>query len=410
MAATKHYESYPKGNFPIYLAYGFRPAFLLMAPYMVISIILWGFYYSGYITLPFIGDTLSWHIYEMLFGVGFLGMAAFILTGAPELYPGTIPIVGDTLKYMMLAWVMGRIAFWFMDIITPYPAAIINIALFAWLTLLVIKPIFSDPAKRHVSIAYGFVAVQIAQIWFYLSVLGFVKTPTLDILKISLAIFLILILLALRRVNTEAVNEIIELEGKNEEIFFARPPAYNLTMFMIALFASVEFFYPTNRVLGWIALGVASASLAILNDFIAYDEENILFKKLIFSLELVPILIAIGYGLIGYNYLAGFKYNNGDLLHILTSGAWTLSFYIVMIVVTIVHTGRDIAKERNLWICFSVFLILVATALRTAVAFYPQYATILYMSSALVWSFPFVIYMAIYFKWLLSPRADGLPG
>ncbi len=410
MAATKHYESYPEGDVPVYLAYGFRPAFLLMAPYMVLSIVLWGLYYSGYITLPFIGDTLSWHIYEMLFGVGFLGMAAFIFTGAPELYPGTVPIVGNTLRNIMLLWIAARVSFWLMDVITPYPAAILNIALFAWLTAMVAKPIFKDPAKRHVSIAYGFVAVQAAQIWFYLSVLGWVTTPALEILKISLAVFLVLILLAIRRVNIEAVNEIIELEGKSEEIFFARPPAYNLTMFMIALFAAVEFFYPGNRVLGWIALGVASASLAILNDFIAYDEENILGKRLIRALITVPVLISIGYGLIGYNYLTGMHYSNGDFLHVLTSGAWTLSFYLVMIVVTIVHTGRDISKERNNWVCFSIFLILAATALRTSVAFYPEYATILYMGSALVWSLPFIIYIAIYFKWLLSPRADGIPG
>jgi uncharacterized protein involved in response to NO len=410
MAATKHYESYPEGDIPIYLAYGFRPAFLLMAPYMILSIVLWGLYYSGYITLPFIGDTLSWHIYEMLFGVGFLGMAAFIFTGAPELYPGTIPVVGRTLRNLMLLWIAGRVTFWMMDIIGPYPAAVINVSLFVWLTLLVAKPIFKDPAKRHVSIAYAFVAVQVMQIWFYLAVFGIVQTTTLEILKISLSVFLVLTLLAIRRVNIEAVNEIIELEEKNEEIFVARSPAYNLTMFMIALFATVEFFYPTNRVLGWIGLGVASASLAILNDFIAYDEENILGKRLIRAFITVPILISIGYGLIGYNYLTGLHYNNGDLLHVLTSGAWTLSFYLVMIVVTIVHTGRDIAKERNGWICLSIFLILLATGLRTAVAFYPASMMMLYLSSSLVWALPFVIYMVLYFKWLLSPRADGLPG
>lgn len=410
MAATKHYESYPEGKFPIYLAYGFRPAFLLMAPYMILSIFLWGLYYSGYITLPFIGDTISWHIYEMLFGVGFLGMAAFILTGAPELFPGTVPIVGKTLKNLMLLWIAGRVAFWFMEYLTPYPSAIINITLFAWLTLLVYKPIFKDPAKRHVSIAYAFIAIQIVQIWFYLSVIGVSKTATIDILEIALYLFLILILLALRRVNTEAVNEIIELEGKNEEIFFARPPAYNLTMFMIALFAVVEFFYPTNKVLGWIALGAASASLAILNDFIAYEEENILFKRLIISLIAIPVLISVGFGFIGYNYLINLKYNMSDFIHILTTGAWTLSYFVVMIVITIVHTGRNIAKERNIWICFSVFLIIVATMLRTSVAFYPEYAPTLYLSSALIWCLPFVIYMILYFKWLLSPRADGIPG
>ncbi len=410
MAATKHYQSYPEGRVEPYLAYGFRPAFLLMAPYMILSILLWALYYSGYISLPFIGDPLSWHIYEMLFGVGFLGMVAFILTGVPELFPGTVPFVGQPLKNMMMVWILGRVAFWFMDIITPYPAAIINIILFAWLTLLVIKPVFKDPAKRHVSIAYAFVAVQVAQIWFYLSVFGLVTTSALAILKVSLAIFLILILLALRRVNIEAVNEIIELEKKNEEVFFARPPAYNLTMFMIALYAMIEFFFPGNRVLGWIGLGTAAASLAILNDFIAYDEENILGKSLVRDLITVPILISIGFGLLGYNYLAGQPYFNGDLLHVLTSGAWTLSFYLVMIVVTIVHTGRNIATERNGWITFSVLLILLATAMRTAVAFYPQHANQLYIGSALIWSLPFIIYIKLYFKWLVSPRADGLPG
>lgn len=409
MAATKHYESYPKGKIPIFLAYGFRPAFLLMAPYMIISILLWALYYNGYITLGFIQDGISWHIYEMLFGVGFLGMAAFIFTGAPELYPGTVPIVGKTLAALFGLWILGRVTFWMMGMISIYPAAIINITLFAWLTALVIKPIFKDPAKRHVSIAYGFVAVQIMQIWFFLSVAGLVATAPLEVLKASVGVFLVLIILAIRRVNIEAVSEILEHEGYEED-FFARPPAYNLTIFMIALFTALEFFFPQNRALGWIALGTAAASLAILNDFINYDETNILFKKLVFSLELLPILIAIGYGLIGYNYLSGLKLFNGDLLHMLTSGAWTLSFYLVMVVITIVHTGRDIAKERDIWICFSVGLIVLAAGLRTAVAFYPEYAQTLYLASALVWVLPFVIYIWRYFGWLLSPRADGLPG
>ncbi|WP_292655372.1 NnrS family protein [Nitratifractor sp.] len=409
MAATEHYAYYPEGDFPQYLAYGFRPAFLLMAPYMVLSILLWAFHYAGYIPLGFIRDGMSWHIYEMLFGVGFLGMAAFIFTGAPELYPGTVPIVGNTLRNIFGLWIVGRVAFWAMDLITPYPAAVINIALYAWMTLLVIKPIFQDPAKRHVSIAYGFVAVQAAQIWFYLAVFGWVRTTPLEILKVSLGIFLVLIILSIRRVNIEAVNEILEHEGY-EEIFFARPPAYNLTIFMIALFTALEFFFPQNRALGWIALGTASASLAILNDFIAYDETNILGKRLIRALMTVPVLIAVGYGLIGYNYLAGQPYYNGDLLHMLTSGAWTLSFYLVIIVITIVHTGRDIAKERKTWICIGVFLIILAACLRTASAFYPTYAMTLDVVSALVWSLPFLLYIKYTFKWLISPRADGIPG
>ena len=409
MAATKHYESYPEGEFPIWLAYGFRPAFLLMAPYMVLSILLWVLHYAGYLPLPMIGDTMSWHIYEMLFGVGFLGMAAFIFTGAPELYPGTVPIVGPTLRDIMALWIAGRVAFWLSGWITLYPAMAINVALFAWLTALVAKPIFKDPAKRHVSIAYAFVAVQVMQVWFYLSAAGWVATSPLAVLKASLGVFMVLIVLAIRRVNTEAVNEILEQEGY-EEIFFARPPAYNLTIFMIALYTTVEFFWPDNRALGWIALGTAAASLAILNDFIAYDETNLFFKRLIASLILLPVLIAAGYALIGYNDLAGHPWYHGDLLHMLTAGAWTLAFYLVMIVVTIVHTGRQIAKERDNLICFSVVLIVASALTRTAAAWWPQHAVTLHLLSALLWSGVFILYMVRYFHWLLQPRADSLPG
>ena len=60
--ASRHYLYYPKGDFPTYLAYGFRPIFLLLAPYIIINIILWSFVFGGYINLP-IENTLNWHMY-----------------------------------------------------------------------------------------------------------------------------------------------------------------------------------------------------------------------------------------------------------------------------------------------------------------------------------------------------------
>jgi len=55
----------------------------------VISIRLWGFVFSGYIN-PFTNDMLSWLMYEFLYGVA--GVMAFLFTGLPELFPGTVPI------------------------------------------------------------------------------------------------------------------------------------------------------------------------------------------------------------------------------------------------------------------------------------------------------------------------------
>ncbi|MFY9093124.1 NnrS family protein, partial [Aliarcobacter butzleri] len=144
--AQKHYSFYPKGDIPIYLAYGFRPIFLLLAPYIVISIILWAFTFSGIINLP-IKNLLNWHMYEMIFGVGIAGVIAFFLTGVPEMFVGTIPIVGRKLLFIVALWLICRISFWFIDFFGVYFVGFLNISLTIWIITLVIKPIFQDKNK-----------------------------------------------------------------------------------------------------------------------------------------------------------------------------------------------------------------------------------------------------------------------
>jgi uncharacterized protein involved in response to NO len=106
--ASKHYTYYPKGEIPIYLAYGFRPILLLLAPYIIVSIILWSLSFSGFINLSFIENPLNWHMYEMIFGIGFAGIIAFFLTGVPEMFPGSIPIVGKKLFYIVILWIFNK--------------------------------------------------------------------------------------------------------------------------------------------------------------------------------------------------------------------------------------------------------------------------------------------------------------
>jgi uncharacterized protein involved in response to NO len=167
--ATNHYTHYPKGDFPPYLAYAFRPIFLVLAPYIVISIILWSFTFAGYISLPFISDTLSWHIYEMIFGMGSAGIVAFFLTGAPELFPGTVPIVGKKLALIVLLWIAGRVGFWFMDYLGIYLVGFLNISLLIYITKLVIRPLFADVTRRHISLGFSLASLIIVQILFFAS-------------------------------------------------------------------------------------------------------------------------------------------------------------------------------------------------------------------------------------------------
>lgn len=404
--ATSHYTHYPKGEYPSYLAYAFRPMFLVLAPYIVISIILWSLTFAGYISLPFINNILNWHMYEMIFGIGSAGIVAFFLTGAPELFPGTVPIVGKKLALIILLWIAGRIGFWFMDYLGIYFVGFLNVSLLIYITALVIKPLFADVTKRHISLGFSLVSLIFAQVLFFASAGNLISFDTHSIMLLSLGLFMVLILLALRRVNMEAINELLEHEGI-DETFYARSPRYNLAIFCVTLYTLVEFFYPQNTILAYLALASAASILNILNDFILKDN-NILFKPFIIYLMSILILMAVAYGLLGFDYLNDSFYALNHFRHFLTSGVFGMVFYVVMVVISTVHTGRTLFT--NFWLNIGFILIILSTFIRSFIPYYEEFTMMAYISSSILWAIPFIIYMKIFFPYLLNKRADGIPG
>jgi len=405
--ATNHYAYYPddEKNIPPYLAYGFRPIFLLLAPYMVISMVLWGFVWSGFIDMSFMGDMLTWHIYEMLFGVLTAGVMAFLTTGLPELFPGMVPFVGKRLKFIVGLWLLGRIGFWFMDVVGVEIVAFLNLSMLLWLIWFA-KDVVLDPLQRHASLGYTLVALFVVECWFFLSVGEYVQADSLSILKVALGLIVVLILLALRRVNMEAINEMMEDKGI-DDIYISRPPLTNLAIFMVSLFTIVEFFYPDNSALGWIGLAVASSILAIMSDY-ALKDEFILNQPYVIYLGSIFVMFALGYGLMGWDILNSNVYGINHFRHFITSGGIGLSYLVIMIIIGWIHTGRKLTS--NIYTHSMVVFMILATFIRGFIPFYEEYAFYMYMISALLWALPFLIYVKVFFRFLLTPRADGILG
>lgn len=405
-SATMHVSAYPPGEVHPLLAYAFRPVFLLLAAYMALSIILWGLLWTGFIRLSFIQDPLTWHIYEMLFGVASAGIIGFILTAIPEFYSGVRPVTGKPLLAIVGLWLLGRVSFWLIDILGVYLVALIHLPLLLWVIVLVAKPIFSDPQKRNYSLALTMAAILLIQGWFFAAQVGWSSASGMAILLVALGAFMVLILLALRRINTESINEWLDDHGI-DETYIARPPRYNVAILCIILFTAVEFLMPGNPILGWLALATCAAVLNTLNDFFLEDV-NIVFRAYILPLFLVLVLMATGYGLMGIDYLNDDIYGINHFRHFLTTGVFGLTFMLVMVIVGRVHTGRKL--EPNVWISLSFSLLILATLLRGLIPFFPEYSQWMYLSSAIVWAAPFLIYLVLFYPILSSPRADGLPG
>ncbi len=405
--ATNHYLYYPDDKWVPrwnWLAYGFRPVFLVLAPYMILSMALWGLVWSGTVSIPFMNDTLTWHIYEMLFGIATAGIMAFLFTGLPELYPGWVPIVGWRLLIITSWWIAGRASFWMIDIVGVPVVAFFNLTMLLWV-IWHAKDVVLDPLQRHASIAYALVAILIIEGWFFASVGGYATTGTMEILRVAVGAFVVLTLLALRRVNMEAINETME-DQEIDDVFVAPPPRYNLAIFAVMIFTVVEFFYPENSILGWIGLAAGAALLGILNDYVLNDE-SILNQPYVWYLGTVPVMMSLGYGLMGYALLTDGQGIN-HFRHFITSGGIGIAYLMVMIIVGYVHTGRQLVAD--IWTHLMVGFMIVATFMRALIPFFEESASFLYLASSIVWTLPFVIFIGVFFKYLVAPRADGVKG
>lgn len=404
--ATNHYLYYPdEKDVPPYLAYGFRPIFLLLAPYMIISMILWGLVWSGFLNLPFLGDILTWHVYEMLYGLVTAGTLAFLATGLPELFPGIIPLVGKRLKHVVILWLAGRVSFWFIDITGVYLSAFLNLAMLGWIIWFAKDAVF-DKLQRHASIGYTALVLFIIEVWFFAAQLGFATTPAIDILKVALGAIVVLVLLAMRRVNMEAINELME-DNEIDDVFISRPPKTNLAIFSVIVFTIVEFLYPGNSALGWLGFATAAAIVGITSEYILKDE-FILNQAYVIYLACVYLLLSTGYALMAWDYLSADINGISHFRHFITSGGIGLSYLVVMLIISWVHTGRHLTS--NIYTHVMVMLIILATCMRGLIPFFEEYTSELYIYSSIVWSIPFAIYIKLFFGFLMAPRADGIKG
>ncbi|MCH8082470.1 MAG: NnrS family protein [Proteobacteria bacterium] len=126
---------------PAILSHGFRPFFFMAGLWAAFAMPLWLWLYTAapfpFLTVP----APVWHAHEMIFGYLAAVLTGFLLTAIPN-WTGRLPIMGAPLLGLVLLWLSGRLALWFLpgQLAAAVDCAfLIVVALIAWREVMVGK-------------------------------------------------------------------------------------------------------------------------------------------------------------------------------------------------------------------------------------------------------------------------------
>lgn len=405
---------------PVWLC-GFRSFFLAAAAYAIFLLAVWlGFLGLGVPLPQVIGGPFLWHAHELLFGFALAAIAGFTLTAVPE-FTETADVPKPVVRWLLLFWLIGRAAFWFsgwLGTVALGLSALAHLGVVLGLLAALGPRLWHDPERKHISFIWALLVLVVLVGGFYAEALLYgADGRPVRWLYATLGLVMILIVMALSRISMRIVNDAIdeyraarqirlqEGESIDDTEYRARPPKRNLVIFTIATYTLAEFFFPGDRLSGWLALAAAAALLHLQSD---WHVGRALLRRWALLLFAVYFMMSAGYALMGFALLAdtdGFSAGR----HLLTIGALSAAIYGVLNIASRIHCGHPL--DERPWVVLGGVTLLLAALLRASTAALPaSWFLPLISLSVIAWIFTFAIWLRHLAPLLTSPRSDGGQG
>jgi uncharacterized protein involved in response to NO len=389
-----------------WFAYGFRPFFLLGALYAPIALIPWVGALLQQFILPMSIAPLAWHGHEMIFGFVSAALAGFLLTSVPS-WASVSPLNGKRLAALVKLWLAGRLTFWLSASLPIMLIALVNIAfplvVLAWAS----RPLVSKGGRRHISLGLVLVAYTLVQGLFYLGWLfpeSSLPSP-LVVLNTAVNVLMILVALTATRIVRAIVMVATKEIGETGPLRLT-PAREHLAVAVLVLYVIADFLAPGHPVTGWIALAAAAAQIDRLSE---WPWGKAMARLYLLLLTTAYAWMVVGLVLVGISTLIdGFPAYAGR--HALSAGAAGTAILSVFCIAGLRHTGRTLSLPNIIWPALAALCL--TALLRTLV---PIWWPEMYLLAGvglpfLFWLVAYLLYIIGYARFLVSARADGLPG
>ncbi|WP_238595894.1 NnrS family protein [Methylophaga nitratireducenticrescens] len=382
----------------------FRPLFLFGAFFSVIAILLWGLTISGHINnLNFVGNQLFWHSHEMIFGFVTAIVIGFLLT-AVQNWTGQRAPHGRTLIFIVMLWLMGRLAMLFGADLSIWLVIGIDLSFLPVCAYLLAKPIVRAKQTKNLFFIPVLLLLTICNAFMYIGLM--VERPDIQQTGSLSAVLLITLLMTViggrvipmftaNGTQTSKVNNILWLDIS--------------ALISVWLLFALHFFMLTSFLPSSIlsVLFAISAILVFIRGF-RWKIWITLRVPLLWSLHIGYWFIPLGLMMFSAHY-AGLDIPYSVALHALTAGAMGSMILSMMSRVSLGHSGRSLTPKRLMSLAF--MLIIVVGFIRTLLIWLlPAQLSLWLWVSILAWAAAYTLYTIIYFPVLTTPRPDGRPG
>jgi uncharacterized protein involved in response to NO len=375
------------------LGYGFRPFFLLGALYSIISLLIWGGFYAGYVTPPiFMFDPVSWHAHEMIFGYTLAIVAGFLLTAVAN-WTDCAPVRGFHLLGLCLLWLAGRVVMNF-DLGFPEVAVLVfEGAFILTLAFSLSIPLFKTWNKRN------FVFLVLLSILLACDMV-FLITKERTSLYVAVMIIVTLISLIGGRIIPAFTVDALEERGEEaDETPQGKLDVLAILSLVLIILALVFAKQEEAILVGTAFLSAIIHALRLRR----YHTHRILNDPMVWILHVGYSWVILGLFLTGVSALGYLPFSIA--LHAFTAGAIGSMTIGMMCRVTLGHTGRD--KIATGLTKLSFLLMQCAAFMRVfGLMIAPDYSIEWIIGSATLWALCFALFILIYSPMLWKPDLD----
>src|SRR3989337_1385163 len=341
--------------------YGFRPFFLLAGLYAVIAMLIW-------LTIHIIGiwpigtpTSYLWHAHEMLFGFVGAAIAGFLLTAVPS-WTGQRGFSGLPLIILVVVWLGGRLGFPFYAHLPSVFIAIVDLAFFPVLGLMLTPSLIKGKSRNLVFLLFLLFLFSANLIFHVALVQNNVVFASYGLLFGINIVLLIITIIGGRIVPAFTLSAI----RRTDDTFVIMPcPALDrIAIASILLVLITDLIWPYSAAAGWLALIAALIHAVRLARW----------QTLRGLGEAIVWILHIGY-------------------------AW------VIIGPALGHTGRPLIAPPL--IVVSYVLLTLATIVRVSGPVFPEVYLYNIAVSGVLWIGAFILFLVVYTPILIGPRADG---